>query len=112
MVKTIRIPMTIVVLNNNGGGIFSYLPIAKFQNEFETYFGTPHELKFRNAAQMFSINYQSPCTNEDFIQTYRHSLSSRLSTIIEITTKRSENIKIVNKLQLKFDHAINKIIIK
>ena len=29
---------TIIVLNNNGGGIFSFLPQADYQDVFETYF--------------------------------------------------------------------------
>ena len=38
--------LTTVVVNNNGGGIFSFLPIAKYGSEvgYEEFFGTPTDL--------------------------------------------------------------------
>lgn len=35
--------LTVVVINNNGGGIFEHLPVAAFQPTFETFFATPQE---------------------------------------------------------------------
>src|SRR5690606_10010256 len=42
-----RLPITIVLLNNNGGGIFSFLPQAKEEKHFEHLFGTPLDIDFR-----------------------------------------------------------------
>ena len=35
--------LTTIIVNNNGGGIFSFFPIAKYGNEvdYEEFFGTP-----------------------------------------------------------------------
>lgn len=43
-----RIPLTIVVPNNNGGGIFSFLPIRDVMPEssFQALFHTPHDTNF------------------------------------------------------------------
>ena len=40
------LPVTIVVINNNGGGIFHLLPIPRSDETIERCFGTPHGLHF------------------------------------------------------------------
>src|SRR5207248_795043 len=48
------IDATVVLLNNDGGGIFSFLPQAESGGEhFEPLFGTPHGLDFRPAVEMY-----------------------------------------------------------
>ncbi|MBY0400540.1 2-succinyl-5-enolpyruvyl-6-hydroxy-3-cyclohexene-1-carboxylate synthase, partial [Myxococcota bacterium] len=56
------IPLTIVVLDDGGGGIFSFLPIAE-QGEavaFERLFRTPHGLDLARAAALFELDYHAP----------------------------------------------------
>ena len=48
-------PIVLIVLNNHGGGIFSFLPISEHKDIFETYFSTPHSLEFKDAAKMFKL---------------------------------------------------------
>ena len=50
-------PVTIVLLNNNGGGIFRRLPIAKYEPEFSKYFLTPPELDFKHIAALYGLEY-------------------------------------------------------
>ena len=52
----------IVVINNDGGGIFSFLPVPKHTEHFETCFGTPHGFNFEGAASQFGLNYIRPST--------------------------------------------------
>ena len=47
----------VVVVNNDGGGIFSFLPIAEHTELFEPWFGTPHGYSFEAAAGMFGLRY-------------------------------------------------------
>ncbi len=35
-------PLAILLLENDGGGIFSHLPVAQHEEVFEPLFGTPH----------------------------------------------------------------------
>ncbi len=47
----------IIVINNNGGGIFRILPGDKSSNAFETYFETTHDLDASHLCAMFGIAY-------------------------------------------------------
>ncbi len=94
MLKDTQYPLIIVVLNNGGGGIFSFLPIAEHKDVFEKFFGTPHPFTFANAAAMFELNYAQPMDDKHFTKAYTQALKSQTSTIIELITTREENVKI------------------
>jgi 2-succinyl-5-enolpyruvyl-6-hydroxy-3-cyclohexene-1-carboxylate synthase len=51
-----QVDVTVVVINNDGGGIFHLLPQAPLP-EFEELFGTPHGLDFGTAASLFGLRY-------------------------------------------------------
>jgi 2-succinyl-5-enolpyruvyl-6-hydroxy-3-cyclohexene-1-carboxylate synthase len=86
------LPVTVVAVNNDGGGIFSFLPVSKEGAFFEEYFGTPQRVGFEHAAAMFGLEYESPETMRDFEEAYRGAVSRDSSTIIEIRTDRAENV--------------------
>ncbi|MBI5415706.1 MAG: 2-succinyl-5-enolpyruvyl-6-hydroxy-3-cyclohexene-1-carboxylic-acid synthase [Candidatus Omnitrophica bacterium] len=94
-------PLVIVALNNDGGGIFNFLPIAQFKDGFEKFFGTPHGLNFAAAAQMFDLNYANPAAKDDFVRAYQLALHSHTSTLIEITGDRKQCVAVVKGLQKK-----------
>ncbi len=48
---------TIIVLNNDGGGIFHMLPIADIDPPFSEHFLTPHGLDFAHAAELYGLPY-------------------------------------------------------
>lgn len=58
----ISVPILIIVLNNNGGGIFRRLPLADTRNPFYTeLFATPHRKKdFSDWAAWHDLEYQCP----------------------------------------------------
>ncbi len=85
-IKNRDLAIRIIILNNNGGGIFSFLPIAKHEEIFKTYFEMPHHLKFKAAADLFGIAYFSPKTNDDFVECYKNEFAG----IFEIETKCSD----------------------
>jgi len=50
--------LTIVLINNQGGGIFETLPIAQFDPPFEDYFATPQGIDFEQLAQVYGVSYE------------------------------------------------------
>ena len=66
------INLTIVVVNNGGGGIFSFLPIAEEKGkEFDEFWSTTHDLDFSHVAKLYNCNY----TKVDSIQLLKNALT-------------------------------------
>jgi len=50
--------LTIVLINNNGGGIFGMLPIALFDPPFEEFFATPQNIDFSKLCQTYDVKHE------------------------------------------------------
>lgn len=94
MVRALDDPLTIVVVNNNGGGIFSFLPISAYSDIFESFIATPHNLSFEHAAELFDLPYYCPSTTSEFIRSYEAAQGQRLPSLIEVKTDRKANFEI------------------
>lgn len=51
--------LTIILINNNGGGIFEMLPIAEYQSLYEEYFATPQSVNFSDLCRTYNVNYKA-----------------------------------------------------
>jgi 2-succinyl-5-enolpyruvyl-6-hydroxy-3-cyclohexene-1-carboxylate synthase len=85
------IPLTAVVVNNDGGGIFSFLPIAQATEHFEPLFGTPHGLTFEGAAQLFGAKHEV-ITSAPALRAALRAASPELR-ILEVRTDRATNVE-------------------
>jgi 2-succinyl-5-enolpyruvyl-6-hydroxy-3-cyclohexene-1-carboxylate synthase len=65
--------LTIVLINNNGGGIFGMLPIAQFDPPFEEFFSTPQNIDFAKLCQTYNVHHE-------LIETWDH-LVDRLNPL-------------------------------
>lgn len=97
--QSLEHPMVIILLNNNGGGIFSFLPVSSYKKHFERFFCTPHNLTFKSAAKLFGLNYENPKTTMEFIEIYRKAFKRKKSTIIEVITDRTQNHSLHARLE-------------
>jgi 2-succinyl-5-enolpyruvyl-6-hydroxy-3-cyclohexene-1-carboxylate synthase len=53
----LRGSLTIVLINNNGGGIFGMLPIAQFEPPFEEFFATPQPVDFADLCKTYGVGH-------------------------------------------------------
>lgn len=86
-------PLIIVLINNDGGGIFHFLPIANATPHFEKLFATPHGLHFGKAAGMFGLPYYHPTSPDEFTADYGKARAAGRSAVIEISGDRGENFE-------------------
>jgi len=92
-------PVAVVVLNNDGGGIFQHLPVAGLPDVFEKYFITPHGLTFAHAAEMFDLPYCRVNDMESLEEAYELSQQSANSSIIEISLDRGRSLSFYRSVQ-------------
>ncbi len=100
--------VVVVAVNNDGGGIFSFLPVAEHGEFFESYFGTPQGVSFRPAAEMFGLDYEQPGAVAEFLEAYRAACVRGTSTLIEVKTNREENVALHRKLLEEITSAIGR----
>ena len=106
--------LVIVVINNRGGGIFSLLPLAQieeagFEELFERYFATPHEVAFRELAATFGMHYAQPRTVAEL---ERHLAVAAIRAadgadiLVEVTTERAANAALHAELRDLVERAV------
>ena len=89
--------LTIVIMNNDGGGIFSYLPQSKEERYYEELFGTPTGLTFSDAANMYDAEYTAVETKEQLTAALRNEKKKPVK-IVEVFTDRQHNVVTHRKL--------------
>ncbi|MGD2168769.1 MAG: 2-succinyl-5-enolpyruvyl-6-hydroxy-3-cyclohexene-1-carboxylic-acid synthase [Chlamydiota bacterium] len=89
--KSAKYPVTFFVLNNDGGEIFSHLPISSNKEYFETFFITSHGLTFQKAAELFGISYQCIEDKKSYLE-FLSNNPMNSTQIIEFKTSRVDNL--------------------
>ena len=82
----------IVLLDNDGGGIFDFLPVAGAGEAFVEHVATPHGLDLGHAAALFGLDHQRVASPERFREALDAALAAERTTLIHIRTERPENV--------------------
>jgi 2-succinyl-5-enolpyruvyl-6-hydroxy-3-cyclohexene-1-carboxylate synthase len=87
-----RLPLTVVAVNNDGGGIFSFLPIAQSHEHFEALFGTPHGIELSHAAALYGARFHRPATPSALRAAMAEGVKGGLH-LVEVRTDRTLNVE-------------------
>ncbi|CDN15983.1 2-succinyl-5-enolpyruvyl-6-hydroxy-3-cyclohexene-1-carboxylic-acid synthase [Richelia intracellularis] len=79
--------LTIILINNNGGGIFEMLPIAEFNPPFEEFFATPQDIDFHKLCATYGVKHEL-ITSWQQLGDRLQTLSSKEIRVLEIRTNR------------------------
>jgi 2-succinyl-5-enolpyruvyl-6-hydroxy-3-cyclohexene-1-carboxylate synthase len=90
---------TIVLLNNDGGGIFHMLPIESFEPPFTEQFKTPHGIDFEPTEDRYGLDYPQVDTRGGFVDAYVDAVASEGSDVIEVVTDAEESHAVRDELQ-------------
>jgi 2-succinyl-5-enolpyruvyl-6-hydroxy-3-cyclohexene-1-carboxylate synthase len=86
-IRRCGVPVTIVLLNNDGGGIFQRLPVNQFDPEFTAHFVTPHGLDYAHVAVLYGLEHARPRSRADFQAALNASFAdASRSVLIEVQT--------------------------
>jgi 2-succinyl-5-enolpyruvyl-6-hydroxy-3-cyclohexene-1-carboxylate synthase len=86
--------LTIVLLDNDGGGIFDFLPVSREGEDFETHVATPHGLDFAHAAALYGCGYERVQEPEAFRAALDGALAADTTTIIAVRSDRKANVEL------------------
>jgi len=88
-----RQPLLLIVPNNGGGGIFSFLPISKESDAFESHFAVAHNMRFAELSKAMGMECNQPDSIHSFIEMIKDFIASPRLMVIELYFKRDENVK-------------------
>ena len=102
-----RVDAVFVVLNNDGGGIFSFLPQAGLPN-FEQVFATPHGLDLSKLAAVYGAEHVRVESGEALDSTLRRVHGEPGIKIVEVPTDRAANVEVHRELWAAAAAALGK----
>jgi 2-succinyl-5-enolpyruvyl-6-hydroxy-3-cyclohexene-1-carboxylate synthase len=100
--RRLGLDLTIVLLNNEGGGIFDFLPVARSStarrdDAYTEHISTPTGLDFAQAAGLYGLSHELV----DDVFAFRAALErsfedgpSRAASIVEVRTERAANVEL------------------
>nr|BBH95933.1 2-succinyl-5-enolpyruvyl-6-hydroxy-3-cyclohexene- 1-carboxylate synthase [Thermogemmatispora argillosa] len=101
-----KLPLLVILINNDGGGIFSFLPQAAYPEHFEQLFGTPTGLDFAPAVGMYGGHFRRVASWEEFRSACQEGLSHPGLQVIELPSERTRNVQLHRQLWRAVDQAL------
>lgn len=98
--------LVIVLIHNDGGGIFSFLPQAAYPEHFERLFGTPTGLHFRPVVEMYGGTFEHITSWDYFENALQTGLAEGRLHVLEIPTERESNVMMHRQLWQVVDRAL------
>ena len=89
--RDLRLPVVLVVVNNDGGGIFHTLPVREFEPAFTELFVTPHGLDFRKVAELYRLPFHRAETVGELEDVLEETLARKDPLLLEIRTRGEES---------------------
>jgi 2-succinyl-5-enolpyruvyl-6-hydroxy-3-cyclohexene-1-carboxylate synthase len=86
------IDVTFVVLDNDGGGIFSFLPQAELPEHFELLFGTPHGVDLAALAAMHGLPADRIEKAGDLVPALEAATTAGGVRLVIVPTERADNV--------------------
>ena len=83
--------LTVVLINNDGGGIFGHLPVAKFNPPFEEYWATPQHVDFARLCAAYDVPHELVETPARLTERLRAQVGVPGLRIIEVRTDRTKD---------------------
>ncbi len=83
----------LVLVDNDGGGIFHMLPVREFEPVFTPCFATPHGLDFEVAARLYGLPFRDAATPDELERAVARSAARAGTQVVRVRTDRERNRK-------------------
>jgi 2-succinyl-5-enolpyruvyl-6-hydroxy-3-cyclohexene-1-carboxylate synthase len=104
--QRLGLKLTVVVLNNDGGGIFHFLPVAGEGDAFEEHVATPHGLDLAVAAGLYRCDHELVETAKELGVALERALGADRTTVLEVRTDRIENVALHRRVWEAVERAV------
>jgi len=104
--KKYSIPLVVILINNNGGGIFEMLPISRYDEYFRDYFVAPHNLDFSYFVKGYGGNFTNIHTWEEFRSGFHSALEHKGLSVLQINTDSKKSAQIRKEYWTKIDEQL------
>ncbi|MDR3668468.1 MAG: 2-succinyl-5-enolpyruvyl-6-hydroxy-3-cyclohexene-1-carboxylic-acid synthase [Ignavibacteriaceae bacterium] len=104
------IPLIIILINNNGGGIFNSLPVSRYPGFLKEYFITPHNLNFEKLTKAFDIDYSKVKTWQGFKGSVKRAITNKKTVVIEIQTDAVKSLELRKLYWKESERLLNNMI--
>ena len=104
-----RLDLTVILINNDGGGIFSFLPQAAYPEHFEELFGTPTGLSFEPLVATYGGHYRRINNWGEFEAALQSGWKSGGLHVIEVPTRRAANVLMHRRLWRSLGQTLGRI---
>ncbi|MFA9446252.1 2-succinyl-5-enolpyruvyl-6-hydroxy-3-cyclohexene-1-carboxylic-acid synthase [Egicoccus sp. AB-alg6-2] len=100
------IDLVLVVVDNDGGGIFSFLPQRRFEASFERVFGTPHGRDLAELARFHDLGHADVSTAAELMPAVDAAREAGGIHLVHVRTDRDENLALHRRIQHEVDAAL------
>lgn len=80
------IALKIILINNNGGAIFNYLPISRYKEIFSKYFLTPVKYDIKKISEAFGVHYKLVKSLSEYKKALSGAKKTNSCLILEVKT--------------------------
>ncbi|KLU15627.1 MULTISPECIES: 2-succinyl-5-enolpyruvyl-6-hydroxy-3-cyclohexene-1-carboxylic-acid synthase [Xenorhabdus] len=89
-------PMLLIIVNNNGGQIFSLLPTP--QEERQRFYCMPQDVNFNHVAAMFGLNYAAPQNWPELKRCAQQVWDRKETTLVELKVPSNAGVVCLQEL--------------
>ncbi len=86
--------LTVILINNSGGGIFEHLPIAAQNPPFEDYFATPQTIDFSSLCQAHGVTHDLVASIDQLVPLVEEKASPGVHVLEVITNRKSDVVSL------------------
>jgi 2-succinyl-5-enolpyruvyl-6-hydroxy-3-cyclohexene-1-carboxylate synthase len=104
-----QVDVTFVVVDNDGGGIFSFLPQAGFPGSFERVFGTPHGRDLQHLAAFHDLGYTHVATAGEVTGAVGDAIGAGGIQLVHLRTDRQANVELHRRITAEVGAALDRM---
>ncbi len=109
LLKKMSLNLVIILIDNNGGGLFNMLPIANERSVFKKYFLTPHNMDFSPIIKAYGGHYSKIKSWRNLSQAFKEASERDKFSVLHIMTDSKKSLFIRQKYWAEVEKYLNSL---